>query len=413
MKHKFLMIAVTIWMISLSGSVFAECSYLSKQSRTAIPNGICIGEYEFEEGETENSISITGYFGTKTIYLKGNANEYSVINEGNRYLFINQTKENLPQSKLMGAVLDNSPIYFYDSEMNLIAEKEYVGYMKYEKYFEDSFYFCFTDYSERKYNQVTSSFDGDVTTHYYRTNDGTFFVEITYEDFSKIHNNIETSKLCNGDEIYLDKENMLYLQNNKVLREPDDYVRYGTVTNKGNVLYKIQYGDNGIKAAQKISIDAINYYDIPIDTDLSNTKYFNGYLYCNIIGDEENSYQIKISDLENGIKVLYDNNYLSFTTPPMIENDRTLVPMRFLFEQMGADVDWDNATQTAIVKKQGDTISFSINDTEAKVNNTVKTMDVPARLINDKTMIPLRFLSEELGYSVQWDGETRTVTITD
>ena len=413
MKHKFLMIAVTIWMISLSISVFAEYSYLSKQSRTAIPNGICIGEYEFEEGETENSINVMGYFGTKTIYLKGNANEYSVINEGNRYLFINQTKENLPQSKLMGAVLDNSPIYFYDSEMNLIAEKEYVGYMKYEKYFEDSFYFCFTDYSERNYNQVTSAFDGDVTTRYYRTNDGISFVEITYEDFSKIHNNIETSKLCNGDEIYFDKENMLYLQNNKVLREPDDYVRYGTVTNKGNVLYKIQYGDNGIKAAQKISIDAINYYDIPIDTDLSNTKYFNGYLYCNIMGDEENCYQIKISDLENGIKVLYDNNYLSFTTPPMIENDRTLVPMRFLFEQMGADVDWNNDTQTATVEKQGDTISFSINNTEAKVNNTVKTMDVPARLINDKTMIPLRFLSEELGYNVQWDGETRTVTITD
>ena len=40
-------------------------------------------------------------------------------------------------------------------------------------------------------------------------------------------------------------------------------------------------------------------------------------------------------------------------------------------------------------------------------------MDVPARLINDKTMIPLRFLSEELGYNVQWDGETRTVMIAD
>ena len=139
----------------------------------------------------------------------------------------------------------------------------------------------------------------------------------------------------------------------------------------------------------------------------------NKYLYIGKTDDKLHCYRIPIIQLLSCIKIKYNGNYLSFTTPPTIENDRTLVPMRFLFEQMGADVDWDNATQTAIVKKQGDTISFSINDTEAKVNNTVKTMDVPARLINDKTMIPLRFLSEELGYNVQWDGETRTVTITD
>ena len=64
-------------------------------------------------------------------------------------------------------------------------------------------------------------------------------------------------------------------------------------------------------------------------------------------------------------------------------------------------------------KKYDDIISFSIDDTSANVNNTVKTMDVPARLINDKTMIPLRFLSEELGYKVEWDNKTRTAIIRD
>lgn len=103
--------------------------------------------------------------------------------------------------------------------------------------------------------------------------------------------------------------------------------------------------------------------------------------------------------------------FLHLRRPPVTEADRTLVPMRFLFEQMGADVDWDGTTQTAIVKKQNEIITFSIDNTAATVNNIQKTMDVPARLINDKTLVPLRFLSEELGFDVQWDENTRTVTI--
>ena len=86
--------------------------------------------------------------------------------------------------------------------------------------------------------------------------------------------------------------------------------------------------------------------------------------------------------------------------------------MRFLFEQMGADVEWEQDTLTATVTKGEDVISFSIDNTEASVNGSLKTMDVPARLINDKTMIPIRFLSENLGYTVNWDGDSRMVTIT-
>ena len=65
-----------------------------------------------------------------------------------------------------------------------------------------------------------------------------------------------------------------------------------------------------------------------------------------------------------------------------------LVPMRFLFEQMGAEVEWDQESMTATA-----------------------TMDVPARLINEKTMVPLRFLSEKMGYTVTWEEATRTAVI--
>ena len=88
-----------------------------------------------------------------------------------------------------------------------------------------------------------------------------------------------------------------------------------------------------------------------------------------------------------------------------------LVPMRFLFEQMGAEVAWDNDTQTATVMQNNDNISFQINNATATVNDVPKTMNVPAKLVNDKTMVPIRFLSENLGYTVDWDGDTNMAIV--
>ncbi|MDD4689886.1 MAG: copper amine oxidase N-terminal domain-containing protein [Eubacteriales bacterium] len=119
-----------------------------------------------------------------------------------------------------------------------------------------------------------------------------------------------------------------------------------------------------------------------------------------------------LENLKNAMYVKLNDNILGFEQPPVVEDDRTLVPMRFLFEQMGADVNWNEQTQTAKVSQNNETISFSIDEKNAKVNNATVTMDVPARLINDKTMVPLRFLSEELGYTVTWDEETNTASIT-
>jgi hypothetical protein len=109
--------------------------------------------------------------------------------------------------------------------------------------------------------------------------------------------------------------------------------------------------------------------------------------------------------LENAPKIMLNDTILAFANPPETEQDRLLVPMRFLFEQMGETVEWQGETQTAKVIGAQNVVSFSINDTTATVNGTPAEMDVPARLINDKTMVPLRFLSEELGYTVEWDAE--------
>jgi hypothetical protein len=114
---------------------------------------------------------------------------------------------------------------------------------------------------------------------------------------------------------------------------------------------------------------------------------------------------------EASVYVRYEGKTLGFETPPVIEDDRTLIPIRFLFEQMGASVTWDQETQSATVTQNGTAVTFRINDTEADVNGQTVSMDVPAQLINDKTMVPVRFLSEQLGYNVSWDGENRIITI--
>ncbi len=109
--------------------------------------------------------------------------------------------------------------------------------------------------------------------------------------------------------------------------------------------------------------------------------------------------------------VVYNNKILGFENVPVIENGNTLVPIRFLFEQMGADVDWEQSTQTATISQNNTTISFDINNPVARVNGKNATMNIPAQLINGKTMVPVRFLSEELGYTVNWDGDKRIITI--
>lgn len=111
------------------------------------------------------------------------------------------------------------------------------------------------------------------------------------------------------------------------------------------------------------------------------------------------------------ISVILNGNKLNFTQSPVIENGTTLVPMRAIFEAMGATVDWNNDTKTVTSVKENTTISLTLNNNSAKVNDKEISLAVPAKLINGNTMVPLRFVSESLGAEVKWDGESRTITI--
>ena len=98
--------------------------------------------------------------------------------------------------------------------------------------------------------------------------------------------------------------------------------------------------------------------------------------------------------------------------PFVDKRDRTLVPIRFVSEQMGASVDWEQDAKTAVIKKDKDTIRYTIGSLKAFLNNDTIVFDSFGIIRNDRTLVPLRFISEMLACDVDWDKDTKTVTIT-
>ena len=112
------------------------------------------------------------------------------------------------------------------------------------------------------------------------------------------------------------------------------------------------------------------------------------------------------------IRVFIDDKLLDFEdTDPIIENSRTLVPMRAIFEALGAEVEWDDANKTALATKDDITVSLKIDDNIAHINNEPVELDVPARIKNSRTLVPIRFIAESLNANVTWDDTSRAVII--
>ena len=112
------------------------------------------------------------------------------------------------------------------------------------------------------------------------------------------------------------------------------------------------------------------------------------------------------------IRVLLDGKYLSFDTPPINESGRLLVPMRRIFESLGATVHWDPTNNTATAIRNDRTVRLQIGAREAFINGQAYKLEPPGRIVGGRTLVPLRFVSEAFGAEVKWDGTTQTVTIT-
>ncbi len=110
--------------------------------------------------------------------------------------------------------------------------------------------------------------------------------------------------------------------------------------------------------------------------------------------------------------VKIDGEQIAFDVAPRIINDRTMVPLRAIFEALGATVSWNGDTQTVTSVKDNTTLSLTINAQVMYVNGAKVFLDSPACLVNDRTLIPLRAVSEAFGTKVDWIADERIVLIT-
>ncbi|MEN6461157.1 MAG: N-acetylmuramoyl-L-alanine amidase [Syntrophomonas sp.] len=109
------------------------------------------------------------------------------------------------------------------------------------------------------------------------------------------------------------------------------------------------------------------------------------------------------------ISVILDNKSLSFEVEPVIENNRVLVPLRAIFEAMGAVVEWQQTNNRAVAAKGNTTVVLPLNSTHPTINEEIQTIDVPAKVVQQRILAPLRFVGEAFGGQVTWDQASLTV----
>lgn len=127
------------------------------------------------------------------------------------------------------------------------------------------------------------------------------------------------------------------------------------------------------------------------------------------------SYDGKLHNYNKEIVYLYVNGKKVENLPmqPIIFNDSTLVPAREVFELLGAQVLWNKENSQIDIIYEGNNIKMQLDNNKATVNGVEYIMPIPPKLINAKTMIPTRFVSESIGLNVIWDGKKRIVNISN
>ncbi len=120
---------------------------------------------------------------------------------------------------------------------------------------------------------------------------------------------------------------------------------------------------------------------------------------------------VKQAGPEGEISVKVNGENLTCDTAPYIKNDRTMVPMRAIFEALGASVTWDDATKTATGVKDGVEVKIAIGENVLYKNGKEIALDAVAEITNSRTMVPVRAISEAFNGVVNWADETKTVEI--
>ena len=127
--------------------------------------------------------------------------------------------------------------------------------------------------------------------------------------------------------------------------------------------------------------------------------------------EEEYAYADDDYPSDDGITVYIDNKKVSFDVEPMIINDRTMVPMRAIFEALGADVTWNDASKTAKGVLGGTTVEITIGAGYIVKNGQSTYIDTPATVVSGRTLVPVRAIAASFDCNVNWDAAKQRVDI--
>lgn len=167
---------------------------------------------------------------------------------------------------------------------------------------------------------------------------------------------------------------------------------YLAIDNEGRTIYSIDLINWVIKADNKELYDSLITW--------------NGYRYISVGANA-----IRTTVPKDIIKVLVNGRTIAFDVSPVMSNNRTLVPARYIFEALKAEVLWEEASKKVTIKGEDKEVTLSINNTTAYVNNVAIELDAAPTIINGRTLIPLRFVAENFNSEVMWDKDTQTVSI--
>lgn len=247
--------------------------------------------------------------------------------------------------------------------------------------------------------------------------DGTEFIavgecEIVRSKDGITWNSVEEVSLTNYNKILWDGKRYIALSNIEELYELYDGMIFNSFpdiveirTSNGEIVALVV--SEGIRTC--MSSDGIRWELSALTYEgMASDIAWNGYRYV-IVGNDETIFTAVPDDI---IKVIVDGKPVLFDVAPINKEGRNLVPLRAIFNALGAEVEWDGSTRTITGTKGETKIVLQLDSNQATINGAAKMLDVPATSYNGRTMVPARFIAESLGADVYWDGSTQTVVIT-
>lgn len=151
----------------------------------------------------------------------------------------------------------------------------------------------------------------------------------------------------------------------------------------------------GQAVEKQLTVKALKEIDENLDYEYNTTIEYDYYESDTKIGP--------------GIKVYYNGEKIDFPTQPVVDNGRTLVPVRGIFEKMGATVTYDAATKTVTAKRDEVEVKLTVGQDKAYVYGEEVKLDTPAKIVNGSTLVPLRFISEAFGAAIEWEPTTSMI----